>query len=103
MQSIEKEIKSLHFSITTDGLGDVVSVEGLGVKSVTHAANDYTITLEDKYSSFRGLNAISGISSDYHLVSEAVNGNKQIVVQSNVTQASTVIHVVIFLKNTNIK
>ena len=103
VQSLEKEIKSLHLKISTDGSADVSSVEGLGVESVSHAANVYTITLEDKYSQFRGLSVISGVSASFQLNSESVSSTKVIELEASAAQLSTDIHVVLHLKNTDVR
>lgn len=101
-QSLEKEIKSLHLKITTDGSSDVSSIEGLGFSSVSHAANVYTVNLDDKYSQFFGMSVISGVSADFKLNSESVNSSKQIVFEASVAQASTDIYLVVHLKNSSV-
>lgn len=100
-QSLEKEIKTLQFKITTDGSGDVSSVSGLGLASAVHSSNAYTLTLEDGYVEFKHLNAISSVSADYKINSEAVKTAKTIEFESSVLQASTVIYVSVQLKNSS--
>ena len=103
LQSLEREVKKLHVKVTTDGSGDVSSIEGLGVTSVSHSSDQYTITLDDKYVSFWGASAISGVAADFIVVSEDVDGAKTVVLDASVTQASTVIYVELTLKNSNVR
>ena len=102
-QSLEKEIKSLQFKISTDGSGDVSSKSGLGLASASHSGNVYTLTLEDGYVEFKHLSAISGVSADYKLNSEDVKSAKTIVFESSALQASTDIYVSVQLKNSSAK
>jgi len=103
LQALEKEVKHLHLKVVTDGSGDVVSFDGLGVASVSHAADVYTITLQDKYVSFKHVSCISGVAANFQLNSEDVNGDKTVVVEASVTQASTDLYVHLVLKNTTVK
>ncbi len=100
-QSLEKEIKSLQLKFETDGSGDVSSFSGLGVASVSHAANVYTITLDDAYVEFKHALAISGVAANWTVNSEDVAGAKTIVIESSAAQASTNVYVNIELKNSS--
>lgn len=102
LQALEKEIKHLYVKIETDGSGDVVSIDGLGVESVSHSSNVYSIILQDKYNSFKAMNAMSSVSADYSVDASSLS-SKQIDLESSVLQASTEIYVQICLKNTNIR
>ena len=102
LQALEKEVKHLHVKVVTDASGDVVSIDGLGVESVSHAANVYSIVLQDKYSSFKSISAMSSVAANYS-VDVSNLSSKQIDLESSVLQASTEIYVQICLKNTNIK
>jgi len=103
LQALEKEIKKLYVKISTDGSADVSSIDGLGVESVSHAANVYTIILQDKYVSFKHVSAISGVAADFQVNSEDVAGAKSVVIESSVAQNSTDIYVELVLKNTTVK
>lgn len=103
MQSLEREVKKLYARITTDGSGDVVSIKGVGVESVSHASNVYTIVLEDRYVEFLGASAISGVSASWHVDSETVSSDKEVVVEASAAQASTVVYVELNLKNTTVE
>ena len=102
LQALQKEVKKLHVKITTDGSADVSANSGVGIASVAHAANTYTITLEDKYNEFLGLNAISGVAADFSLGAVDVQSAKTIELDASVAQASTDIYVEIILKNTSV-
>lgn len=102
-QNLEKEVKSLFLTIVTDGSGDVSSIDGLGVESVSHSANEYTITLEDKFTSLRHVSAISGVQATFALTSSDVNSGKTIVIEASALQASTEVSVRLDLKNTDVK
>lgn len=101
-QALEKEIKTLFVKVTTDGSGDVTSIDGLGVESVSHSSNVYTITLEDKYSSLKHVSPISNVAADWTLDASSFS-SKQIDVEASVVQASTDIYIKIVVKNTDVK
>ena len=103
LQALEKEVKKLQIKINTDGSADVSSVEGLGVESVAHAANQYTITLQDKYNKLVGVSVIGGVAASFHVVSHDVVSAKTVVVESSAAQASTEVFVELSLKNTSVE
>lgn len=102
LQALQKEVKKLQVTINTDGSGDVTSIEGTGVASVAHSSDQYTITLDDKYSKFLGVSAISGVAANMTVASEAVSTSKTVVIEASVTQASTSIYVELTLKNSSV-
>ena len=102
LQALEKEIKQLHLKIVTDGSGDVTSISGAGIASVSHTTDTYTITLEDKYVSFKGATVLPGVHATSILVSEDVNGAKTVVIDLSATQVSVDVHVIIHVKNTTV-
>lgn len=102
-QSLEKEMKSLQVKISTDGSGDVSSVDGLGIASVSHSLNAYTITLDDKYSKLLGVSVIGPVTATWHVDSHDVVSAKTIVVEASALQASGDIFVVIDVKNSDVK
>lgn len=101
LQSLDKEVKILNLKITTDGSGDVTASGDLGVESVSHSANVYTITLEDKYSSLKGISVISGVAADWTVDASSFS-SKQIDIEASAVQASTEIYVQIVVKNTDV-
>lgn len=103
LQALQKEVKKIHVKINTDGSGDVSSISGVGVESVAHAANLYTITLEDKYNDFLGASVLPGVSASHNLDSEDVSNSKEVAIQMSALQASTTIHVELILKNTSVE
>ena len=103
MQALQKEVKKLHVVINTDGSGDVSSIEGVGIDSVQHAANVYTITLEDKYNKFLGAHVLPAAAANFHLDSEDVDGAKTVAIEFSAVQASGKIHVELSLKNTSVE
>lgn len=102
-QSLEKEMKSIQVKIVTDGSGDVSSIDGAGVSSVSHSANQYTITLEDSYNKLLGVSVIGGVSASWHVDSHDVVSAKTVVVEASALQASSDIFVVMDVKNSNVK
>lgn len=102
LQALQKEVKKLHVKINTDGSGDVTSISGVGIASVAHAANVYTVTLEDKYNEFLGAAVLPGVSASHNLDSEDVSGAKTVAIEMSATQASTTIHMEIIVKNTSV-
>jgi hypothetical protein len=102
-QSLEKEMKSIQLVISTDGSGDVSSIDGAGVASVSHSTNQYTITLEDSYSKLMGVSVIGGVAASFHVDSHDVVSAKTIVVEASATQASSDIFVVVDVKNSSVK
>lgn len=103
LQALEKEIKKLHVRFNTDGSGDVTSTSfPVGITSVAHAANVYTITLDDKYNEFVGAAVLPGVASTYALDSEDVSTNKTVAIEFGTTQASAEIHIELSLKNTSV-
>jgi hypothetical protein len=101
LQALQKEVKKLHVKISTDGSADVSSISGVGISSVAHAANVYTITLDDKYNDFLGASVISGVAANYSIDSVDVQ-NKTVAIEASVAQASTEILVELILKNTSV-
>lgn len=102
LQALQKEVKKLHVKIVTDGLGDVSSISGVGIASVSHAANVYSIVLEDKYNDFLGASAVSSVVASYGVDNIDVQ-NKTLDLESSVLQASTTLHVELILKNTSVE
>lgn len=98
-QSLEKEVKSLHVTVTTDGSGDVSSIKGEGIESVSHAANTYTITLDDKYIRLLGASVSAGVQATHILENVAVDSTKTLDVTFSVTQASVDLYIILDLKN----
>lgn len=102
-QSLQKEVKSLHVSITTDGSGDVVSFKGVGVESVAHAANVYTIVLQDAYQRLLGISAMSSVAASYSVDNVDLSASaKSLEVESSAAQASTELHIVLDVKNSSV-
>ncbi len=102
MQALQKEVKKLQVKVSTDGSADVVSSVGTGIASVAHAANAYTVTLEDKYNDIIGVSVIGGVSASWHVDSADVKVAKTVVVESSAAQASTEIYIELTLKNTSV-
>jgi hypothetical protein len=102
LQALEKEVKKLYVKISTDGSGDVTAIDGLGVESVSHSSDVYTITLQDKYNSFKAISAMSSVAANFTVDASSFS-SKEIDLEASVTQASTDIYVEISVKNTNIK
>lgn len=102
LQSLEKEVKILNLKITTDGSADVASISGLGFASVSHNADVYTITLQDKFTSLVGINVISKTACNFKLNSEDVASAKTVEIEASASNTSSVIYVTLFLKNSNI-
>lgn len=103
LQALQKEVKKIHVKITTDGSGDVTATEGVGITSVAHAANVYTVTLDDKFNKFLGASVLAGVAATHHLDSEDVAGAKTVAIEFSATQASTTIHMELILKNTSVE
>lgn len=101
VQALQKEVKKLHVKIVTDGLGDVTSIFGTGITSVAHAADVYTITLDDQFNDFLGAAVLPGVASTFALDSQDV-ANKTVAVEFGTTQASTTIHIELIVKNTSV-
>ena len=102
VQALQKQVKKVHVKITTDGSADVSSFSGTGVSNVSHEANVYTITLDDKYNDFMAMSVISGVSADFHIDSVDVSSAKTIAVEASVAQNSTDIYVEMVLKNSSV-
>ena len=102
LQALQKEVKKLHVKITTDGSGDVTATSGTGITSAAHAANVYTITLDDKYNEFLGAAVLAGVAATHHLNAEDISGAKTVAIEFSATQASTDIHIELILKNTSV-
>ncbi len=96
-------MKSIQVVVATDGSGDVSSIDGVGVASVSHAANAYTVTLDDKYSKLMGVQVIGPVTATWHLDSHDVSGAKTVVVTSSAVQASGDIMIVLDVKNSSVK
>lgn len=101
LQSLDKEVKVINVKISTDGSADVSSFGDLGVESVSHSSNVYTITLEDKYSSLKGVCVISGVAANWTVDSSSFS-SKQIDIEASAAQASTDIYVQLYVKNTDV-
>lgn len=102
-QSLEKEIKTLHVKVTVGATGTVTATDGLGIASVSEtSADNYTITLSDKYSYFKGAEVLPCTQSTFAIVSEAVATSKTVVIAFGTTQASGSFYVVLHLKNTSV-
>lgn len=102
IQHLEKEVKVLNLKIVTDGSADVSSISGEGFSSASHAANVYTINLQDKFPSLLGINVISKTACNFKLNSEDVSSAKQVIIQASASNTSSVIYVTLFLKNSNV-
>lgn len=102
VQALDKEIKQLHVTVTTDGSGDVTSFKGEGIESVSHSANTYTVTLQDKYTRLVGASVNPGVQASHILESVAVDSSKSLDVTFSVTQASVDVFVSLFLKNSSV-
>lgn len=63
-QAIEKEIKDLYLKVSFGSSGAPTIVTGYGFASIArNSAGDYTVTLNDKYSSLKFVEAIFSSSS----------------------------------------
>ena len=102
LQALQKQVKKLHVKISTDGSGDVSSISGTGITSVAHAANVYTITLDDKYSQFLGASVLPGVIANYNLDSEDVSNAKTVAIEFSAAQVSVDVYVEIIVKNTSV-
>lgn len=104
LQALEKEVKKLHLRISTDGSGDVSSFKGVGIASVSHSSNVYTITLQDRYNELLHVSGISSVAASYAIDSESVaSSSKEIQLSSSAAQASTTLRIEITLKNSSVE
>ena len=109
VQALEREVKILAFTVSALNATPVVT-PSTGVASVTESSGDYTITLEDKYSSLLccqltmgATDGTQGVTTAF-LQSEDVNGAKTLLVDTTGTaDATDTLHVALYLKNSSVK
>tara|TARA_R110000824_G_scaffold7968_4_gene36349 strand:+ start:2936 stop:3289 length:354 start_codon:yes stop_codon:yes gene_type:complete len=108
VQALEREVKILAFTVSVLN-GTPVVTPSTGVTSVTEASGDYTITLDDKYSSLLccqltlgATDGTQGLTGAF-LQSEDVNGAKTLLVDSiGTADATDTLHVALYLKNSSV-
>ena len=108
VQALEREVKILAFTLS--GLdGTVVATPSTGITSLVESSGDYTITLDDKYSSLLCAQVTLGATdgdcdlTQAHINSEDVDGAKTVVIDTAGTAAATDrLHVVLYLKNSSV-
>lgn len=108
VQAIEREVKILAFTVSALN-GTPVATPSTGVASITESSGDYTITLDDKYSSLLCAQVTLGATdgdcdlTQAHVESEDVNGAKTVVIDTAGTAAATDrLHVALYLKNSSV-
>lgn len=82
-QALEKEVKDLYAKVNIGSSGAPTIVSAVGITSIVrNSAGDYTVTLDDKYSSLKFFECIhlSGTAQDlaYQIKAEDVIGAKTI-------------------------
>jgi len=108
VQALERQVKILAFTVSALD-GTPVATPSTGVASITEGSGDYTITLDDKYSSLLccqltlgATDGAQGLTGAF-LQSEDVNGAKTLVVDSTGTaDANDRLHVALYLKNSSV-
>lgn len=108
VQALKREVKILAFTVSALE-GTPVATPALGVTSIAESSGDYTITLDDKYSSLLccqltlgDTDGTPGLTAAV-VKSEDVNGAKTIVVDSTGTADSgDRLHVALYLSNTDV-
>jgi len=93
-QSLEREVKSLYANVSIGASGAPTLVKGLGISGIVRdSAGEYTITLEDKYSSLLHVDIVQ-LEADaedltFQVTSEDVDGTKEISIMCKAAAVET--------------